>query len=237
MESPRRVQVGDDASSVAWWVLVGTGSGAIAGFLIGGVGGRLAMLLLRLTSPDTVIGVTSDDGFEIGVVSTDTFNLIGGMTFVGAANGLLYAAARGAIPRRLRLPLWTLLAAAAGGASFVHEDGVDFTLLQPASLAVILFVALPGLAAALVVVLVERWVDHEPGQQHRTLVGVLLAAAAAGTIALVLAAIVGGVALGARRAGAVELFRPILRIAVPLVLVAITLVSAINLVIEASRIV
>ncbi len=44
-----------------------------AGFLVGlpviGLGSRLAMLLLRLTSPDAVIGATSDDGFTIGKVT------------------------------------------------------------------------------------------------------------------------------------------------------------------------
>jgi hypothetical protein len=236
MGSVRLAAVKDDASPVAWWVLVGVGSGAIAGFLIGGIGGRLAMLLLRLTSPDLVIGMTSDDGFEIGVLSTSTLGLLAGMTFLGAANGLLYAALRSAVPRRLRLLLWTLLAAAAGGASFVHEDGIDFTVLEPAALAVLLFVALPALAAALVVVLVERWVDVEPGDDRR-LVGVLLVAAVASTLALVLAAVVGAVAVVARRAGAVELVRPVSRIAVPLVLVAVTLIAAANLITEASRII
>jgi hypothetical protein len=236
MRFTRSRAVENDAGAVAWWVLVGVGSGAIAGFLIGGIGGRVAMLLLRLTSPDLVIGMSSDDGFEIGVVSTNTLNLLAAMTFVGAANGLLYAALRSAVPPRLRLPLWTLLAATAGGASFVHEDGIDFTLLEPAALAVVLFVALPALAAALVVVLVERWVDVEPWAERR-LVGVLLVAAVASTLALVLAAVVGAVAVVARRAGAVELFRPVSRIAVPLVLVAVTLVAAVNLITEASRII
>jgi len=59
--------VRQDAAAVAWWVLVGAASGAIAGALVGGIGGRLAMLLLRLTSPDAVTGMISDDGFEIGV--------------------------------------------------------------------------------------------------------------------------------------------------------------------------
>ena len=94
MEPASTSAVSDDASAVAWWVLVGVGSGAIAGFLIGGVGGRLAMLLLRLTSPDLVIGMTSDDGFEIGVLSTSTLGLLAGMTLLGAVNGLLYAALR-----------------------------------------------------------------------------------------------------------------------------------------------
>ena len=221
MEAASSRSVRDDASAVAWWVLVGVGSGAIAGFLIGGVGGRLAMLLLRLTSPDLVIGMTSDDGFEIGVLSTSTLGLVAGMTLLGGANGLLYAALRSTIPSRLRLLLWTALAAAAGGASFVHEDGVDFTVIEPAALAVALFVALPALAAALVVVLVERWVAVEPGDDRR-LVCVLLVAAVASTFALALAAVVGTLAVAARRVGAVELVRPLARVAVPLVLVAVT---------------
>ena len=40
--------------------------GAISGAVIGGLGGRLVMRILLLTSDDTVRGVTSDDGFEIG---------------------------------------------------------------------------------------------------------------------------------------------------------------------------
>ena len=77
------VTVRRDAAAVAWWVLVGAASGAIAGALVGGVGGRLAMLLLRLTSPDDVIGMTSDDGFEIGVFSFDTAQLVLAMAMLG----------------------------------------------------------------------------------------------------------------------------------------------------------
>ena len=40
--------------------------GAAAGALIGGVGGRIAMRVLMLTSDDTVRGLQSDDDFEIG---------------------------------------------------------------------------------------------------------------------------------------------------------------------------
>ena len=149
--------VRQDAAAVAWWVLVGAGSGAIAGALVGGIGGRLAMLLLRLTSPDAVTGMISDDGFEIGVVSFDTAQLVLAMAMLGAINGVLYAALRNAIPAELRLPLWTFFAAVLGGASVVHEDGVDFTLLEPAALASRSSLLLPGAAAAVVVLLVERW--------------------------------------------------------------------------------
>ncbi|MFN0153876.1 MAG: hypothetical protein ACKVUT_05805 [Gaiella sp.] len=224
----------DDARAIAWWLLAGAASGAIAGLLIGGVGGRLAMLLLRLTSPDAVIGLTSDDGFEIGVVSMRTIGLLFSMASLGAANGMLYAAFRGSIPIALRLPLWTLFTAAVGGTSFVGEDGIDFTLLEPVALAITLFVVLPGAAAALVVILVERWAPRDP-REHRRLAGTLVVTALAGTVALLLAGFAFAVALGMRRAGATELLRPITRLAVPLGLLAIALLSAVQLVGKASR--
>src|SRR5688572_2551713 len=103
--APARDAGTDLASSVAWRMLAGTAAGAVAGFLVGGIGGRLAMLVLRLTSPDSVIGLTSDDGFEIGVVSLSTFNLLFATTVFGAIAGVLYASLRCSVPARLRVPL------------------------------------------------------------------------------------------------------------------------------------
>ncbi len=240
MEAPtaRRdsATLGEDVRSVAWWVLVGAASGAIAGALVGGVGGRLAMLLLRLTSPDAVIGVTSDDGFEIGVVTFDTLQLVLAMAMLGGINGVLYAALRAAIPPRLRLPLWTVVAGALGGATIVHEDGVDFTLLEPAALAIVLFVLLPGAAAALVVALVERWSAVEPWSSSR-LTGALGAAALAGTFAVVFAALVAAGAVLLRRVGLGGLVARVAAVAVPAGLVLVTAVSAWVLVAESLRIV
>ena len=225
-----------DTRAVAWWVVVGAASGAIAGCVIGGLGGRLAMLLLRVTSPDYVIGTFSDDGFEIGVISRDTFQLVLAMTALGAVNGVLYAALRGSIPPRVRLPLWVLFAAAFGGASFVHEDGVDFTLLEPALLAVALFVALPAVAAAVVVLLVERWIRVEPWSDRR-LATALVAAAAAGTVALGFAALAAACALAVRRAGLQGLVGRVGRVAVPAALVVVVAVTGWELVTESIRIV
>jgi hypothetical protein len=88
----------------------------------------------------------------------DTLGLVAATTLLGG----LYAVLRPAIPRRVTLPLWSLFAALVGGAQFVHPDGADFQLLEPAWLGIALFVALPGLAAALVVVLAERWLAAAP---------------------------------------------------------------------------
>jgi hypothetical protein len=234
--SPRSsVAVRDDAAAVAWWVLVGAASGAIAGGLVGGVGGRLAMLLLRLTSPDVVTGMVSDDGFEIGVVSLDTVQLVLAMAMLGAINGVLYAAVRGALPRRLRLPLWSVFAAVLGGASIVHDDGVDFTFVEPAALAIALFVLLPGAAAAVVVLLVERGSRVEPWSDSRLAVGLCLGAIA-GTFALGFAALVAVVALGVRRSGLDSLLARVARVAVPAGLIVVTAISLWVLVTTSTRI-
>ena len=227
--------VRQDAAAVAWWVLVGAASGTIAGALVGGVGGRLAMLLLRLTSPDDVIGMTSDDGFEIGVVSFDTAQLVLAMAMLGGINGVLYAAVRGAIPRKLRLPLWSVFAAALGGASIVHDDGVDFAALEPAALAITLFVLLPGTAAAAVVLLVERWMRVDPWSGRRLSIG-LCVAAAAGTFALGFAVLVAAGALVVRRARLDSLLERVARVAVPAALVVVTAVSCWQLVAVSARI-
>ena len=227
--------VRQDAAAVAWWVLVGAASGAIAGALVGGIGGRLAMLLLRLTSPDAVTGMISDDGFEIGVVSFDTAQLVLAMAMLGAINGVLYAALRTAIPRKLRLPLWSVFAAALGGANIVHADGVDFAFLEPAALAIALFVLLPGAAAAVVVLFVERWMRVEPWSDRRLSIGLCIGAIA-GTFALGFAALVAAGALVVRRLGGDRLLRRAARLVVPAVLVVVTAVSAWELVATSARI-
>jgi hypothetical protein len=216
-------------------VLVGAGAGALAGVAGGGVGGRLAMLLLRLTSPDLVVGMTSDDGFEIGVVSFDTAQLVLAMAMLGGINGVLYAGLRGAIPQRLRLPLWSVLAAGLGGASVVHDDGVDFELLEPAALAIALFVLLPGAAAAVVVLLAERWMRVEPWSDRRLSIGLCIGAVA-GTFALGFAAVVAAGALVLRRAGLDSLLARVARVAVPAALVVVTAVSCWQLAAVSARI-
>lgn len=228
----RRPSGAQDAAAIAWWLLVGTAAGAIAGLVVGGVGGRLAMLLLRLTSPESVIGLTSDDGFEIGVVTTDTLALLLGLAFLGGLNGVAYVTLRGAIPVRLRLPLWTLLSGALAGGQIVHEDGVDFTLLEPAGLAVLLFVLIPAAAAAVVVMLVERWIVLELAE-HRRLAAGLAVAACAGTLALVPAAVVGAGALALRRLDRVaRLVQRLAGVAVPAGIAVVTVTAGIGLIRE-----
>jgi hypothetical protein len=138
-------------------VLLGAAAGAWAGLLVGGVGGRLAMFVLRVTSPDSVRGRISDDDFEIGRFSTDTVFLLALTTVAGAVVGVMYVAIRRALPVAWRIWSWALIGATVGGSLILHSDGVDFNLLEPTWLAVGMFIAIPGGGAALMAVWVESW--------------------------------------------------------------------------------
>jgi len=117
----------------------GVSAGFLAGVLIGGVGGRLAMLALRLTSDPSLHGVSTDDGFTIGRVSLQTLFLLGVTAGLGMAGGLFYLVVRRWIPSRWRIPLMTLFFALVGGAGLIGPSAVDFKRLLPLPLAVALF--------------------------------------------------------------------------------------------------
>ena len=136
---------------------IGVGVGAVWGVLIGGVGGRIAMRVVFLTSNESLRGITSDDGFEIGRFSGETAALLIFTGVLGAIAGSLYGL--------LRLvwagPRWALvggaavaMGAAAGGA-IVHPTGIDFVFLEPLWLTVGLFVLLPAAWGAAVVATTE----------------------------------------------------------------------------------
>ena len=132
--------------------------GISAGVLLVGFGSRLAMLLLRVTSPDRVRGVKSDDGFIIGQVTlAGTYNLL----VLGAVVGIIGAAAYLMVAPWLIGPNWFrrlttgLASAAVVGSMLVHADGIDFTVLKPTWLAIGVFIALPGTFGVLVGVMVD----------------------------------------------------------------------------------
>ncbi len=129
------------------------------GVIVAGLGSRLAMLALRITSPDSVIGVQSDDDFTIGKVTFGgTYNLM----MLGAGIGIIGVAAYQCVSPRLIGPVWfrrVTLALGSGavvGSMLVHADGIDFTLLEPTWFAISLFVALPALFGLLIGPVVDR---------------------------------------------------------------------------------
>lgn len=134
-------------------------AGVPVGIVVIGGGSRLAMFLLRLTSPDSVIGLESDDGFTIGQFTfVDTYNLLN----LGAALGIVGAAACVAVapwligPRWFRLFTVGLTAAALVGSMVIVPDGVDFRVLGPTWLAVALFTALPFITGVVLMLAVDR---------------------------------------------------------------------------------
>jgi hypothetical protein len=154
---PWRTAFADAARFLSPAVLIGLVSGAV----IGGVGGRLAMLFLRLTSDDSLRGLKTDDDFTIGVFSGATFFLVLITTYLGAAGGLIYMLFRDWFPERWRPVIFGLLGATIGGALVIRPGGTDFTLVEPHLLAVVLFVLLPGAYGVVLSVFTDRLIKME----------------------------------------------------------------------------
>lgn len=153
-----------------------TSYGALLGLAIGGIGSRLAMRLLFLTSADEVRGLESDDGFIIGKFDlADTLNLVLFGTLVGLMGGLVYLLIRRWLPGP-RIPRSAVAGAGAGtvvGSAIVHADGVDFTVLGPLWLAIGLFVLIPASFGWLISVLVDS-ADRTESWFRRKRLGVAL---------------------------------------------------------------
>ena len=141
--------------------------GLLCGALIGGVGGRLAMLLLRLTSSGTLHGLETDDEFTIGSITGATLFLVAITAFLGLLGGLVYMGVREWLPERWRPILFGALGGTVGGTAFIRPGGIDFTDLEPLSVAVALFVLLPATYAATLSVLTERLVRSTSFRQSK----------------------------------------------------------------------
>ena len=146
-------------SEVAEQLRVLAVAGITVGVIVVGIGSRLAMLALRVTSPDSVIGVQSDDDFTIGRFTlSGTYNLL----VLGAAVGVIGVAAYQCVAPRLIGPTWfrrltvSLAAGAVVGSMLIHSDGIDFRLLKPTWFAIGLFILLPALFGAAIGPVVDR---------------------------------------------------------------------------------
>lgn len=134
-------------------------AGISTGVVVAGVGSRLAMLALRLTSHPRVIGIQSDDDFTIGRFTlSGTYNLL----VLGAAFGVIGAAVYQWVRPWLIGPQWFryvtvgLACGAVVGSMLIHADGIDFRALTPTWFAIALFVALPFLFGVAIAWAVDR---------------------------------------------------------------------------------
>ena len=140
-------------------------AGALSGFVVGGLGGRLFMFVLAELNPEEA-GVLTDDGVPIGQFTlSGTLNLLGITTVIGVIGGLVFLALRGLRfgPRWFRVLSMPVGATIVIGAMLVHSEGVDFTLLQPVELGVAMTLAVPFLYTLLLAWLADRWLGDEPG--------------------------------------------------------------------------
>ena len=179
----------------------GVAAGALAGLLVGGIGGRIAMLVLRLTSDPSLHGRLTDDGFTIGIVSTGTFFLLVATAVLGALGGVAYLLVRPWLPERLRPWLFGALSGAFGSARIVRPGGIDFTLLDPRPLAIAMFVIIPAAGGLLTSVLTERFLrEGSAFRSSRAALAVLvllvpIALGSMGPLGLIALAVTVGVAI------------------------------------------
>lgn len=228
MAGPTRSR-SEDARLAAWRILLATGGGAIVGLLVGGVGGRLVMLALRIGSNGSVRGLDTDDGFEIGQFTSATILLLTVTAGLGGVTGVVYLAARNGLPRRGRALIAGAFAAIVSGASILDPYSLDFTILDPKPFAVASFILLPGVAAFIIAVTTERLLSGEPWSRRglTILLGLTSLPLVPVSPLLVLA---GGVAFTFRRAPKLAVAaRLFARVAVPVAVVLIAGWSSIEL--------
>ena len=149
------------------------GAGLAVGVVIGGIGGRIAMRVLAVTSDDSLRGAVTDDEEVVGRVSVGgTVGLVVFCALLGVALALVYLVLRRWLPARRAAraaALGALLWAVAGAAMF-DPDSFDFTALGPRWLAVAMFSALLAGAGAAVPLVVDAAVDRWPVPSARAVV-------------------------------------------------------------------
>ena len=172
-----------------------TTAGILAGLLAAGAGGRLLMRLLALTSPE-MHGTFTEGGAVVGDITVE--GTISFVTFVGLSSGLLtgalYALTRPLLPpgRAGGLALGAILLVLTGPrVEPLRADNIDFALLGPDWLAVLLFALLALFQGMLVVALAGRLFGGVPPVHPRAGARRALAAGRLAATVLVLAALPG----------------------------------------------
>lgn len=146
-------------------------AGLISGFVIFGLGSRVAMLIIALADPSTD-GALTEDQFIVGDRSlVDTLNLVLLGTFLGVIASFVYLGLRRwiPVPRSIRGLAFGYGALVTGGNVLIKPDSVDFRVFEPVLLAIALFVSLFLLGGVVLGALTDRF-HREPGYAPSVLV-------------------------------------------------------------------
>ena len=135
-------------------------AGAIAGVVVGGLGGRVVMRISAIAAGDRLQGALTDGGNRVGDITVGgTIGLVvfGGL-FAGVLGGVVLASVDPWLPadRRLRGPVTGSLLLAFAGSVLISPDNFDFLILDPPSLNVAMFAALLVLFGIVAVPLADR---------------------------------------------------------------------------------
>jgi hypothetical protein len=225
-----------DLRELAWRCLVAIGAGAIVGMVVGGLGGRVVMLVIRHGSNPVVRGVLTDDGFRIGEITAATLVLVLVAAVLGGVTGALYLLLRSALPRRGRMLLWGAAVGLYAAADVLKPDEFDFTALDPKPFIVASFVLLPVVGATAIAITVERLLGTEPWSS-RGLTTILLLGVLPLVPALPLFAAAAAVVLAGRRMpGVRRRLRTPSHVLVPAALAALAGVSVVRVWVDAAEI-
>lgn len=152
------------ADDIRWWlrlVAVHLIGGVVAGILVAGLGGRLAMRVIAATSGRAAQGKLTEAEEVVGFITVD--GTIGFVLFVGIGAGilsaLLYIALRPILPAGRTGGLLFgafLLVVAATRLDPLRADNPDFDIVGPDLLSIAIFGALPLLLGMTVAALTAR---------------------------------------------------------------------------------
>jgi hypothetical protein len=137
-------------------------AGLIAGVLVAGVGGRIAMRIAAIAVPDAT-GAFTENGNRIGAITLggSLGLIIGGGLVIGFGAGFVWVTVRPWIPggTAVRALLAMPIAVALGSIGLIQGENPDFEVLerQPGIVAILVaLVMLVGLAIALI----DAWLDR-----------------------------------------------------------------------------
>ena len=125
---------------------IGSLAGALSGFVVGGMGGRLAMRISAIVAGPDKVGLTTENGNRVGDITVEgTVGLIlfGGI-FAGILGGLGYEVVRPWFTTfgRWRGLVFGLVLLAAIGSVIINPDNIDFRRFGSPALNTFLFALL-----------------------------------------------------------------------------------------------